>query len=92
MDFHVLIDSYGQPEEKIFDVTGAVAGSACRIGDDAVEVQFGVCNTDRWGLHVLISVKAIPSYCHSDAMNFRFSGGHSADMRGVSNFAACRDL
>jgi hypothetical protein len=89
---HVLVDFHGGAEEKIFYVTRAVAGAAGRIGDDTVDVQFGVGYADCRGTHILVSVEAIATYCHTDAVDFGFSWAHGTDVSSVSDFAPCRDL
>ena len=39
------------------------------IGDGAVEVEFGVSDTDGWGKYVLVSIKLVPSNCHAYTMD-----------------------
>ena len=92
MHLHVLEDRHGGSEEKIFNVAGTVASAAMGIGDDAVDVQFGVGDSNRWGTYVLIGVQSITADCHADAVDFGFSWSYGTDVSGVGDFAIGRDL
>jgi hypothetical protein len=92
MDAHVLVYIHLGAQEKIFHVARAVAGTSMSIGDDAVEVEFGVGDADGGGSNVLVSVEAIAADCRSDAIDFGFARAHGTNECNVSDFAACRDL
>ena len=89
---HVLVDKHVRDQEEIFQVAGAVAGTATGIGDDTVDVEFGVGETDSWRTYILISIEAIAANRHSDSENLGFAGAHGADEVGISDLAARWDL
>ena len=62
------------------------------IGDDAVEVEFGVGEANCGGTDVLISVETVSANRHSYAICFSFAWAHGADEIGVGNLATSRNL
>ena len=92
MDTHVLVDFHVGGEEKIFEVSSAVASTIFGIGDGAVEMKFGINNANSWRADTLESVKMVATDSHANATWFCFAGSHGADKVGIGDFATMRDL
>ena len=88
VDAHVLVDEHVGDEEEIFEVASAVASTEMGIGDNTVEVEFGVDDTDGRGADILVSVEAVATDSHAEAVDFGFAGAHSTDKVGIGDFAA----
>ena len=63
-----------------------------RIGDGAVEVNFGVGYTYGRGADVLLGVKIVTADIHLYAIDFRLSGSHCVYKVFVGDFANRRYL
>ena len=93
MDLHILVDDHIRDEEEVFQVASAVTGTEMSVGDDTVKMELGVGKTSgRGGTDVLISVEAVATHNHADAIRFRLAGAHGADKGGVCILATSRDL
>lgn len=92
MDTHVLVNYHVGDEKEVFQVTSAVSSAEVGVGDDTVEVKFGVDEPDGWGANVLIGVEAIAADSHADTVWFGFAGSHGADEVCIRNLATSRDL
>jgi hypothetical protein len=67
-------------------------GTKMGIGNDTIEMEFGVDNTNSRRTDILICVKTITTNCHADSEDLCFARMHCADKVGVSYIAASRDL
>ena len=92
MDLHVLIDDHIRHEEEVFQVSSAVTGTEMSVGDDTVKVKLGVGKTNSRRTNVLISVEAVATHSHADAIRFGLAGAHGANKVGVGNLATSGDL
>lgn len=92
MNAHVLVGVHVGGQEKIFQITSAVSRPMFGIGDDAVEVKFGVDNANGRGPNILESIEAITTNGHSNATGVGFPGTHGADKVDIGDFSAWRDL
>ena len=92
VDAHVLVDVHIALKEKILEIPSAVTSTEVSIGDDAVEVDLGIQETDGRGANILVSIKEIATDSHSNAPRFGFSGSHRADKLRVGHFPVMRDL
>ena len=89
---HVLEDFHGGAEKEVLEVGGAVTSAVFGIGDDTVEVEFGVDNTDSRGADVLESIKTITANRHANTIDIGFAGTHGTDKIGVGDLANSRDF
>ena len=92
MDLHVLIDGHVGEEEKVFQVASAVAGAEMSIGDDTVEVELGVSDTNSGRTNILVSIEAVAANRHANAVGFSLAWSHGADEIGISDLAASRNV
>ena len=69
-----------------------MAGSFLGIGNDAVDVQFGVEHGDSWGAGIIWIVKLLTACCHSDAMSLGLLGADVADEIGIGDFSTLWNL
>ena len=92
VDPHVLINEHIRDEEEIFQVASAVAGAEVSIGNNTVEVELGVGETNRGRPNILVGVKTVAANRHADAVGFSFAGAHGADEICIGDLAASRDL
>ena len=92
VDPHVLINEHIRDKEEIFQVASAVAGAEVSIGNNTVEVELGVSETNCGRPNVLVGVKTVATNRHADAVGFSFAWSHGADEIGIGDLAASRDL
>ncbi len=92
VDAHVLIDEHVGDEEEVFEVTGTVTSTEMSVGDDTIEVELGINDSNSGRADVLIGVEAIATHCHADAEYFSLAGTHGADEVCIGHFATSRDL
>jgi hypothetical protein len=62
------------------------------IRDGAIEMEFGIDNSDCRRANILISIEFVTTNSHTDSVWFCFAWAHGADKSRVGNFASCRDL
>jgi hypothetical protein len=92
VDMHVLVNEHVGDKEKILLVTSAIMGTKMGIGNDTIEMEFGVNNTNSRRMDILIHVKMITTSRHANLEDLSFARSHCADKVGVSYLAASRDL
>ena len=62
------------------------------VGNNTVDVEFGVDYTNGRRTNVLVSVETIATDRHANSENLGFAGSHSADEVSIGDLAANRDL
>ena len=62
------------------------------IGDDTVEMKFGVNNADGRGPNILESIETVATNSHSNSTGIGFTWTHGADKVDIGDFSARRDL
>jgi hypothetical protein len=62
------------------------------IGNDTIEMKFGVNDSNSRRTDILVGVKAITTNSHADSEELSFARLHRADKGGIRYFAASRDL
>jgi hypothetical protein len=62
------------------------------IGNDTIEMKFGVNDANSWRTDILVGVKAITTNRHADLEDLSFARLHRADKVGIRYFVASRDL
>jgi hypothetical protein len=62
------------------------------IGNDTIEMMFGVNDASSGRTDILVGVKAITTNRHEASEDFSFARLHRADKVGIRYFAASRDL
>ena len=62
------------------------------IGDDTIQMEFGVDHTNSRRADILICIKTITTNRHADSEDLGFARSHGADKVGVSYLAASRYL
>lgn len=92
MDSHVLVNTHSRGEEEILDVAGAEMCAVMSIRNDAVEMKFGVGETDGGRADVLKSVELVAADSETDAIDLGLVGTDGTDKIGVSHFVARWDL
>ena len=62
------------------------------IGNDTIEMKFGVNDANSGRTDILVGVKAITTNRHANSEDLSFARLHCADEVGVSYLVASRDL
>jgi hypothetical protein len=92
VDAHVLVNEHVGQKGKILQVTSAVTGTKMGIGNDTIEMEFGVYDTNSRRTDILIRIKTITTNRHEDSEDLGFARLHYADKVGESYLVASRDL
>jgi hypothetical protein len=92
VDAHVLVNEHVGEKEKIHQVTSAITGTKMGIGNDTIEMEFGVYNTNSRRTDILIRIKTITTNRNADLEDLGFARLHCADKDGISYLVASRDL
>ena len=67
-------------------------GTEMGIGNDTIEMKFGVNDANSRRTDILVGVKAITTNRHADSEDLSFARLHRADKVGIRYFATSRDL
>jgi hypothetical protein len=62
------------------------------IGNDTIEMKFGVNDANSGRTDILVGVKVITTNRHADLEDLSFARSHHADKVGIRYFATSRDL
>ena len=69
-----------------------MASTTVCIGDGAINVEFGIGDTNSRRLDLLICVQIIATNCHPNTVDFQLVGTHGANKISVGDFAPGRNL
>ena len=92
MDAHALEKFHFRDEKEIFEITCTAVCSMFGIQDGAVEMKFGV-NNSNWGrANILTSIELAATNSHADPAWFCLTWARGADKGRVGEFASLWDF
>lgn len=92
VDAHVLVDDHVGDKKEVFNVASAVAGTEMGVGDDTVQMEFGVDEANGRRADILVGVETVATDSHAKAVDLGFTGAHCAHEISISDFATSGDL